>query len=288
MILGAGGQMGRASQSALQRIPFVFEVVPFGRELDICDFDAVAAMIRKVEPTIVLNVAAFTAVDACELNPERAFATNKLAVAALAAVCKELDVTLIHLSTDYVFGDDLDPPLNEGAPTVPLNVYGRSKVEGEAAIRAAGGRHVIIRTSWIYGPNSGNFFATLMQLGGERESLFVVEDESSCPTFADDLALCLVAVCERISTGSASFGTFHVAGSQGLSRLAFARAIMNERANLGLPYAQIEPTSQTGYGALARRPKDSRMDCTRFLNAYGMQPRALSDCLPQLVRAISS
>jgi dTDP-4-dehydrorhamnose reductase len=287
VILGAGGQVGRACQRALQHHLDVFDLVQFGRDLDICDHALVRATLVKVQPQIVLNAAAFTAVDACESDQARAFATNGDSVAVLAEICKDLDIPLIHLSTDYVFGDDLIAPHAETAQPRPLNVYGRSKADGEAAIRATGGRHLIIRTSWVYGAQASNFFSTMMRLASEREQLTVVEDEISCPTLADDLALCLIEVCQRIAAGSAHYGTFHVTGSQGLSRRAFAQEIMNARANLGLSYARIDPTTQANFGALARRPKDSRMDCSRFLNAYGMQPRPLRDCLSQLVQSIS-
>jgi dTDP-4-dehydrorhamnose reductase len=222
-------------------------------------------------------------VDACEADPARAFATNAAAVGHLARLCKAREVTLIHLSTDYVFGDDTSAPIRETAPVGPLCVYGQSKADGEAAIKEADGLHLIIRTSWIYGPDAGNFFATMMRLAGKLESIAIVEDEVSCPTLASDLAGCLARVCERIAAGTATFGTFHVAGSQGLSRLDFARMIMDVRANLGLKVAQLEATTQVDYGAPARRPRDSRMDCTAFLNAYGIVPRGLHACLPSLV-----
>jgi dTDP-4-dehydrorhamnose reductase len=282
-ILGAGGQMGRASLAALRRLPDSFDVVAFGRDVDICDHEMVTSKLAETCPDIVLNTAAFTAVDACEADPARAFATNAAAVGHLARLCKAREVTVIHLSTDYVFGDETTAPIQETAPVTPLSVYGQSKAEGEIAIRQVGGRHLIIRTSWIYGPDAGNFFATIMRLASTRDTITIVEDEASCPTLASDLANALVRVCEEIAAGTAIFGTFHVAGSQGLSRLDFARAIMDVRANLGLKVAQLEATTQVEYGAPARRPKDSRMDCTAFLNAYGVQPRSLDVCLPSLV-----
>ncbi|MCE2996649.1 MAG: dTDP-4-dehydrorhamnose reductase [Flammeovirgaceae bacterium] len=283
LILGSNGQMGRASMRALTREPDAIDVVALGRELDICDHALVASKLKEIKPDIVLNTAAFTAVDVCEIDPVRAFATNATAVENLANVCSELGSALIHLSTDYVFGDEASAPIRESAIVAPLNVYGRSKADGERAIKNATSEHLIIRTSWIYGPDAGNFFATIMRLAGGKDKVTIVEDEASCPTLANDLADCLVRVCEHIIAGTATFGTFHVAGSQGVSRLDFARAIMKVRAELGLKTAQVEATTQAAYGAPARRPIDSRLDCTAFLKAYGTLPRGLDACLPSLI-----
>jgi dTDP-4-dehydrorhamnose reductase len=286
VILGAKGQMGQAALKALTNASLGFDVVAFGRELDICDHDLVASKLAGLQPHIVLNAAAFTAVDACETDPERAFATNATAVGALAKVCAQLDVVLIHLSTDYVFGDTTNASLNETVPVGPINVYGQSKADGETAIRAAGGRHVIVRTSWIYGPDTRNFFKTMMDLADQKDQITVVEDEASCPTLAADLAHCLVTICAHVASGhKLKLGTFHVAGAKGLTRLAFAEYIMEARARAGLARAHILATTQADFGAPARRPKDSRLDCAAFLEAYGQQPRPLDLCLPDLIAA---
>jgi dTDP-4-dehydrorhamnose reductase len=288
VILGAGGQMGRAMQAALAGLGARFEIHAFGRDLDICDYERVTATLSALKPDIVINTAAFTAVDACEAEPERATATNKVAAGWLGEVCFANGSALIHLSTDYVFGNDGAPPLTESDPISPLNVYGQSKADGEAAIRAVLPRHIILRTSWIYGPDAGNFFATMMRLAQQRDVVTVVEDEAACPTLARDLAACIVAVCLRLAAGTAQYGTFHAAGAEGLSRLAFANLIMKTRADLGLKCAKVEATTQAAYGAPAQRPLDSRLDCTAFEIAYKTRPRGVSECLPSLVQQIAA
>lgn len=288
VILGAGGQMGRATQAALARFGAQFDVHAYGRDLDICDHDRIATILAQINPDIVINSAAFTAVDACEADQVRATATNEIAVGNLAEVCAKIDCALVHLSTDYVFGNEGTPPFKETDPIAPLNVYGRSKAGGEAMIRAALPRHIILRTSWIYGPDAGNFFATMMRLAQQRDVITVVEDEAACPTLAHDLAECIGEVCLRLSAGTAHYGTFHVAGAEGLSRLAFANLIMKIRADLGLKCAKVEATTQAEYGAPAHRPRDSRLDCTAFEIAYKTKPRGVSECLPSLVQQIAA
>jgi dTDP-4-dehydrorhamnose reductase len=278
--------MGRAAQVAFREQVDPFEVFAFGRDLDICDHGKVVETLLGLRPDIVLNAAAFTAVDACESQAALAYAVNHIGVANLAKVCGQIGAALIHLSTDYVFGNDGEAPFDEAAPTNPLNVYGASKLAGEISLREALEQHLILRTSWIYGPNAGNFFATMMGLAATRDVITVVEDEMSCPTLAQDLALCLVAICRRIRAGDAVFGTFHVAGAQGVTRLAFARAIMDARACVGLPSARIVPTTQKHYGAPAPRPLDSRLSSLAFANTYGFAPRELNACLPKLVEAM--
>ncbi len=287
-ILGSDGQMGRAASASLEASPTPFEIHLFGRDLDICDAERLGQTLTALRPNIVLNCAAFTAVDACEADAARAFAANGTAVETVAKLCQILGACLIHLSTDYVFGDDAIPPLTEATPAAPINIYGKSKTAGEVAIRAILPAHIILRTSWIYGPDAGNFFATMMALGATREVVKVVEDEVSSPTLATDLADCILAVCQRITAGTPVFGTFHVSGVEGISRYDFARAIMVARKDAGLPFARVEPTTQAQFGAAARRPRDSRMDCTAFAKAYKTVPRGLSLCLPSLVSQLAS
>jgi dTDP-4-dehydrorhamnose reductase len=280
--------MGQATQEALSAFPDLFDLSCFGRDLDICDHENMARVLTEFGPKIVINAAAFTAVDACEVQPERAFATNGAAVANLARLCSALGATLIHLSTDYVFGNSSPAPLSETDVVAPLNVYGVSKAQGEVAIRANCEHHVIVRTSWIYGRRAGNFFATMMALGATHEIVNVVQDEASCPTLASDLAECLSTICRRIASGTALYGTFHIAGALGLSRFAFAQAIMDAREAAGLSFARVLPVSQAEFGAQAQRPIDSRMDCTAFQNAYKRVPLGLEACLPGLVASMTA
>jgi dTDP-4-dehydrorhamnose reductase len=180
-------------------------VVAFGRDLDVCDGALLETTFAREAPSMVLNCAAFTAVDACEKDADRADRVNHLAAGEIARLCQSFNAILIHLSTDYVFGDGVEAPLTEDAPCDPLNVYGKSKVAGEIAIRAALREHIILRTSWIYGLDAGNFFGTIMSLAQTRDLITVVGDEASCPTFAPDLADAIVGVCHHIAMGSHTY-----------------------------------------------------------------------------------
>lgn len=286
-ILGAGGQVGQALTLAFARDAPEIKVLALGRTADLTAIETWKPHLDGFAPDIVINAAAFTAVDACEADPARAFAVNADAVADLARWCLAAGAALVHISTDYVFGDDALAPMTVSDRVSPLNVYGRSKHAGEVHIAAILPRHVILRTSWVYGPAAGNFFATVMRLASLKDQLSVVENEASCPTFAPDLAAALVRVAQTIGRGEGVFGTFHCAGEEGLSRLAFAQAIMDIRSALGLSTATIVPTTQAAYGAPAQRPIDSRLDCSAFAQAYGLTLPGLSARLPALVSQLA-
>lgn len=286
-ILGASGQVGKALQAGFSQRNPIQPVLALGRDYDVTDSSSWRARLDAFEPDVIINAAAFTAVDACEREPDRAFAVNRDAVAALAQWCANSDKALIHISTDYVFGDSGSAPITEDAPVSPLNIYGASKEAGESILRTILPRHMIARTSWVYGPDAGNFFATIMRLAETRDQIKVVADEISCPTFVSDLAEALIRLSDRVGPDSADFGTIHCAGEQGLSRFDFARAIMAARAELGLKTAEIAPTTQALFGAPARRPCDSRLDSSFLERAYGIKLPGLSARLPHLVSVLA-
>ena len=224
---------------------------------------ACAAAIRDCDA--VINAAARTAVDKAEADEAGATVVNGAAPAAMAQRCAALGVPFLHLSTDYVFDGAGDLPFAPGHPTAPLNAYGRSKLAGEVGIRAAGGNHLILRTSWVVSAHGGNFVKTMLRLGRERDSLNVVADQVGGPTPAAAIADALL-LAARAMVGGVQGSTHHFSGAPDTSWAGFARAIM---ARAGL-LCQITDVPTAAYPTPARRPLNSRLDCSAFQAAFGI------------------
>jgi dTDP-4-dehydrorhamnose reductase len=285
MVLGASGQMGRACLASF--VEHGISAVGLSKEqCDVTNGDAVRAAFQTYKPKLVINTAAYTAVDACEANQGRAYELNAKAAGEIAKFCARSDATLIHLSTDYVFGDDVPAPLYETAPTAPLSVYGQSKLDGENAIRTALERHIILRTSWVFSLHAHNFFKTVMSLAERLDEIKVVADEVSCPTSAPDLAHAISVIAQRALGPQALYGTWHACGSHGVSRLEFATAIMQARARARVKTATITPTTQAAFGAPALRPKDSRMACAALQRDFDITIPSFLDRLDEAVAAM--
>ena len=270
LLFGKGGQVGWELQRALAPLG---EVVACGsEEADFSQPETLPALVRAVRPDAIVNAAAHTAVDRAESEPERATAINAVAPGVLAREAAALGAWLVHYSTDYVFDGSGDAPREEDAPTGPLGVYGRTKLEGEQAIRAAGGRHLILRTSWVYGARGGNFAKTMLRLAAERDTLSVVDDQVGAPTGADLLAdvtaHCLRTLAARPELG----GTYHaVAAGQtswhGYARHVIAWAHAHGHALRTAPEAVL-PVPTRAFPTPARRPHNSRLDTRRLQSAF--------------------
>jgi dTDP-4-dehydrorhamnose reductase len=270
LLFGKGGQVGWELQRALAPLG---EVVACGsEEADFSEPETLPALVRAVRPDAIVNAAAHTAVDRAESEPERAAAINAVAPGVLAREAAALGAWLVHYSTDYVFDGSGDAPRDEDAPTGPLGVYGRTKLEGEQAIRAAGGRHLILRTSWVYGARGGNFAKTMLRLAAERDTLSVVDDQVGAPTGADLLAdvtaHCLRTLAARPELG----GTYHaVAAGQtswhGYARHVIAWAHAHGHALRTAPEA-VRPVPTRAFPTPARRPHNSRLDTRRLQSAF--------------------
>ncbi len=264
VLLGAGGLLGRAIQAAWLDGD---ALAAYQRaQLDVTDADGVSEVVAGA--AAVINCAAWTDVDGAESKAEACHATNAVGAEIVAAACERAGAALIHLSTDYVFGG-AGAPFAPGDAVCPHNVYGRSKAEGEARIRARCRRHLIVRTSWLYAPGGRNFLSTLLRLGGGDAPLSVVDDQRACPTAADALARALVAVVDRAQNDRALAGTWHFCGADGATRYEFACAA----ASLGRLRSPIHRTSSAARGDPARRPTDSSLDCAGFAEVFGVAPR---------------
>ncbi|MBO0738602.1 MAG: dTDP-4-dehydrorhamnose reductase [Alphaproteobacteria bacterium] len=289
LIFGAGGQIGHEVCRAAW--PSSYEVLPLDRSAgDVTHPAALSALIASRRPDLVINLAAYTAVDRAESEPEAAWAANCAGAAHLAATCEENSAPLIHLSTDYVFDGRKRGSYTEDEPVNPLCVYGCSKEAGERAVRAAALCHIIIRTSWVYGVHGNNFVKTMLRLAGERQILRVVADQQGCPTAAADIASALTMIARQIDQGTARWGTFHFAGAGDTSWHGFAEEILDLESRFGARPSgsrpQIEPVTTAQYPTPARRPMNSVLDCRKIAEAYGVSAPPWRTSLAAVVREL--
>jgi dTDP-4-dehydrorhamnose reductase len=242
-------------------------VTVLGRDVaDLGDPGACAAAIHAHRPRAVINASAYTAVDRAETEEELATTINADAPGAMAQACAALGIPLVQISTDYVFAGDGTQAWQPDDPTAPLGAYGRSKLGGEAAVRAAGGPHAILRTSWVVSAHGQNFVKTMLRLGAERDVLNVVADQIGAPTPARAIAAACLSIADQLADMPDKTGTYHFAGAPDTSWADFARAIM-QAAGLSCVIQDI-PT--TAYPTPARRPLNSRMDCRATQAAFGI------------------
>lgn len=270
VITGRSGQLARCLAEAGAGQPDL-ELMFLGRpELDLLDRNSVLRAVEDARPDIVVSAAAFTAVDRAESEPALAFAVNADGAGYVAEAAGSVGAALIHISTDYVFSGRKGVPYTETDPTDPLNVYGRSKLEGEERVAAVAPRSVILRTSWVFSPFGGNFVRTMLRLAGERGTVRVVADQQGNPTSAHDLAAAVLLAAKRLhGNGQAPTGVFHVTGHGSASWFEFAQTVMEESRSLGGPSAVAVPTGTADYPTAAARPLDSRLSCKKFESAYG-------------------
>lgn len=257
------GKTGQVARELLRLAP---DATFMGRnEADLLNPAACAAAIAASTACAVINAAAWTAVDKAETEEAAAIVVNGAAPAAMARVAAARGIPFLHISTDYVFDGTGDRPFTPNHPTAPQNAYGRSKLAGEQGVRAAGGPHLILRTSWVVSAHGANFVKTMLRLGAERETLNVVADQIGGPTPAAAIADALLTAAKSMIQGAPG-GTHHFSGSPDTSWAGFARAIMTE-ANLP---CQINDIPTTEYPTPANRPLNSRLDCSAFTSAFGI------------------
>jgi dTDP-4-dehydrorhamnose reductase len=288
LVLGYQGMLAQELLPCLIRAGFA--VVGQGRpEVDITQAASVHRAVASAQPDIVINAAAYTAVDQAESEPDVAFAVNRDGVAHLATVCRDTGIPLLHVSTDYIFDGSAARPYYEDDLVAPLGVYGQSKWEGEEAMRGCHPEHMIVRTAWLYGRHGHNFVKTILRLAREREVLRVVDDQYGCPTWSRDLAEALVHMCERIAQARdlVFWGTYHFCGAGQTTWYGFTQAILAEaRAYEPLRVREVVPIPTTAYPTPAKRPAYSMLDCSKVQTLFGITPRpwraSLYDCLQEL------
>ncbi len=286
LVTGAGGQVGR--ELLRRAAAYGLEARGLGRaELDVADPRAVRRALEAHRPAFVINAAAYTAVDRAEREPEAAWRVNRDGPATLAAACRELGVPLLHYSTDYVFDGRLARPYREGDPVAPLNVYGASKAAGEEAVRQAWGRHLILRTSWVYSPFGRNFVKAILRAAAERDVLEVVADQWGRPTAAADLAEAALDLAHRHLAGEAlPWGTYHLAGEGVTTWHALAEAVVEAAAPRLGRKVPVRPIATADYPTAARRPLRAVLDCRLARERLGLEARPWQVALRETVEEL--
>jgi dTDP-4-dehydrorhamnose reductase len=285
LVLGAGGQVGRE----LRRYSWSAEtrLVAFDRFcLDITLREAVFATIANERPDIVVNAAAYTAVDRAESEPDAAWAANCAGPANIAASCRESGIPLIHISTDYAFDGTKSGPYREDDPVNPLGVYGASKEAGERTVREALREHVILRTAWVYSMHGHNFVKTMLRLAEERPVLRVVADQTGSPTGAADIADAIARIAQHVRDGDAAWGTYHFVGAGAVTWHGFAEAIFDLASRWRGSPPRVDPITTADYPTPARRPANSVLDCSRIAAAFGIEPRPWRAALAEVIEEL--
>jgi len=275
LLVGRNGQLGH---ELLRTLAPLGEVIALDRAaLDLGDESAIRAALRRLRPSLVVNAAAYTAVDQAESQTDLAFAINARAPAVLAQEAAALGARLIHYSTDYVFaGDKPQGAYAETDPTGPINAYGRSKLAGEQAIAAVGGEHLILRTSWVYGAHGANFVKTVIRLARERETLSIVADQIGAPTSSRLIAEATAVLAMQLASRGDAVpgGIYHLQAAGETSWYEFAGHIV-ERLRAAdaqsVRCREIVPILAAAYPTPARRPANSRLDCARIVLGFGLR-----------------
>ncbi|HPR45369.1 MAG TPA: dTDP-4-dehydrorhamnose reductase [Ottowia sp.] len=278
LLLGKNGQVGWELQRSLAPLG---ELVALDRQGapglvgDVSDLDGLAATVRALRPQLIVNAAAHTAVDKAESEPDLARRLNAEAPAVLAREAAACGALLVHYSTDYVFDGSGERPWREGDATGPLGVYGRTKLEGEQAIAASGCRHLILRTSWVYAARGGNFAKTMLRLARERERLTVIDDQWGAPTGAELIADVTAQAAARLRQAPGKAGLYHLAAAGATTWFEYAKYVLAEaqRAQpaIEMKVTEVTPIATRDYPTPARRPHNSRLDCTRLQAAFDLR-----------------
>jgi dTDP-4-dehydrorhamnose reductase len=285
LVLGAAGQIGH---ELCRRVwPADYRIAGLDRaEVDIARLEAVADALRQERPDIVINAAAYTAVDRAESEPDAAWAVNAAGPAHLAAGCKTAGIPLIHISTDYVFDGCKQSPYREDDAVNPLGVYGRSKEAGDRAVREGLPEHVILRTAWVYSAHGHNFVRTMLRLAADRPVLRVVSDQIGSPTSAADAAAAIATIVQRLAAGNQSWGTYNFAGAGSVSWHGFAEVIFELASPWRGAAPKVEAITTAEYPTPAQRPANSVLDCRLIREVFGIVPRPWREALPEVIREL--
>ncbi len=292
LVAGSEGQLARSLRALSP--PRGTEIIAVGRpDLDLLVPSTIEAAFDAARPDLVVNAAAYTAVDKAESEPEAALAVNAAGAEALALQCATRSLPIIHVSTDYVFDGSKPSAYREADPVSPLGAYGRSKLEGERRVAAACPQHVILRTAWVFSPYGQNFVKTMLRLAESRPEISVVDDQIGSPTYAPHLAAAILEVARSLARPEAvTWGIYHAAGSGEATWCGLAREALGVSERLGGPTATVRAITTAEYPTPARRPANSRLDCTRLKAAFGVEMppwrEGVETCVRQLLSMRSS
>jgi len=289
LLTGANGQV--AWELSRRGAKEGFDILALDRAtLDITGQSAVNRQVSGSGPSVVVNAAAYTAVDQAESEPELAFAANRDGPANLASACAEGGIPLIHISTDFVFDGEKKGPYLETDQVSPLNVYGKSKAAGEVAVRERLREHIILRASWVYGVHGRNFVKTMLRLGREKDVIQVVADQYGCPTYAADLADTILKIAAQIHENrQIAWGTYHYCGKGTTSWYGLAEEILSlAKQYTSLRVKTIEAIRTAEYPTPAKRPLNSALDCSLVEKTFNIHPRPWRESLGQMIQMMFS
>ena len=275
MITGAYGQVGFCLTQQAQANGW--DVLAIDRDkLDITDPQAVNALVNEYQPDVIINAAAHTAVDKAETEIDASYAINRDGPKYLAEAAASVGAAMLHISTDYVFAGDKDGIYSEADPVAPQGIYGASKLAGEEAVIAANSKHIILRTTWVFGEHGNNFVKTMLRLGLQRDQMGIVADQFGGPTYAGDIAAALLAIAEKAVAAPATvgWGIYHFSGEPHVNWHQFAQAIFDKaiEQQLLVKAPQLNELTTADYPTPAKRPANSRLDCRKIFNEFGIQP----------------
>lgn len=280
LVTGANGQLGQSIQFIADKYPNIQFIYTDYQEMDITNIESCQAVFSKYKPQFCINTAAYTAVDKAESEAEKTHLINAIGPEILAKVCKEYDIILVHISTDFIFDGTSTTPYKESDIPNPQSVYGQTKLDGELAIQKNWEKHFIVRTSWVYSQFGANFMKTMLRLAAERDSLSVVNDQIGTPTNAVDLAEVLVKIIQSTSTHHpSSFGIYNFSNEGICSWYDFASAIFHQK---GISI-DLKPIPTSAYPTPAKRPSYSVLDKTKIKKTFNIEikewQKSLSECL---------
>ncbi|ABI72667.1 dTDP-4-dehydrorhamnose reductase [Shewanella frigidimarina] len=283
LITGKNGQVGRCLVDLLEAQTGLTFLALDREELDITDSIQVDKIVTEFQPNIIINAAAYTAVDKAEQESELAFAINRYGPQNLAYAANKINAAILHISTDYVFDGNSAESYTESDVTAPQGEYGRSKLAGEHAVAQACPKHIILRTAWVFGERGNNFVKTMLRLAKTRESLGVVGDQFGGPTYAGDIAKAILTISKQVVRESKAYGIYHFSGFPHVSWYIFAKKIFEIalEQDLHVQPIQVNPITTLDYPTPAKRPANSRLNCDKIHNAFGIEQ---SDWQAALVR----
>ncbi|MGI1944532.1 dTDP-4-dehydrorhamnose reductase [Shewanella glacialipiscicola] len=284
LVTGSNGQVGNCLVKQLSLMPEIEFLAVDRAQLDITDGAAVAKLINEFKPHAIINAAAYTAVDKAEDEVALSYAINRDGPQWLAEAANRIGAVMLHISTDYVFAGNKVGEYLETDATEPQGVYGKSKLAGELAVSAACSRHIILRTAWVFGEYGNNFVKTMLRLAQNRDELGVVCDQFGGPTYAGDIANALIVMAKAISKGNQSFGIYHYSGLPHVNWQQFAREIFNQAKLQGLLNKNmcVKTITSEQYPTAAKRPGNSKLDCNKILQHFGIQASDWRSALSKL------
>jgi dTDP-4-dehydrorhamnose reductase len=287
LVLGSKGQLGLCLGDQLKKTQYQ-TLFTSRADIDIADLAGAEEKIMRIKPDLIINGAAYTAVDKAEVDRGMAYLINHHAVANIAQICAELGCGLIHVSTDYVFDGNATQPYLETDSTNPTGVYGDSKLCGELAIQSSGCEYLIIRTAWVFSEYGNNFLKTMLRLGAERDELSVVGDQIGCPTYAQDIAISIVSIIPHFQKADFSSGIYHYCGNRPCSWHEFAQAIFVCAAESGLATPErLNAILTKEYPTPAKRPAYSVLDCQMLARVFNLVPSDWQRAIPKALKALA-